>query len=203
MKREKLIQRTKELGFSFSNRIAKIQREYQRERLAEQNLLPTFGKEGCKTIILVRLDLLRNYMSNFGTMLNSYCLSNKQNFDKIISIIEEKRLKKIINSAINRKVKDYVTIQEIYELYDKLNLKTDFKNYFRSKTQFSYSVFKEHKIRAISNKFAFSKKDPVKVKFAQFIHMILCEYIALNNIMFVSGYKIKEIDSIDKWLSNI
>jgi len=185
-----------------TNEYAKFQREYQRNSLKAVKAIPKFDKKECKNVILMRYASLYNYIVQFGFYLNSYYLAS--GFYKrflIRNILGKERLYTILTS---KKEKDFITINEIFSLFRWLNLKKDFMNYIQSKTQFSYSVIQDNDIKAVSNCLAFSSTEyAFKIKFAEFVYIILSEYIMLHNLMFASGFKINKIKTIDQWMKDI
>jgi len=120
-------------------------------------------------------------------------------------------------------VKDYIdedrepTITEVFAMFSQLQLKEDFGDYFINKTQLSYEIgekdidaydtsykeyetqeeYREHLERGLNG------KGHNKEKFAEFVYLLLSEYIILHNYMWVSGYKDIDIKSIDYWLKDI
>ncbi len=192
--------------FKLDNELAARQRTFQRRNLIRQNAIPKFDKKDTENIINVRYNSIYHNISQFGFFLEKYYL-NSNLFKKILVhyVLGEKRFYAIIISAREKNEKDYVTINEVFSLFKWLNLKKDFMNYIQSKTQFTYSVTASNEIKAITNKLFFvgELNQALKIKFAQFVYMILSEYILLHNLMFVSGYKIKEIRTVDKWMENI
>lgn len=89
----------------------------------------------------------------------------------------------------------------------------DFVNYLENKTHYSYSLrqretplkvcwtdaqYKRRLARRKNDKYA-----GMQSKLGQFVLLILSEYIILHNRMFVSGLKLKQIKSIDRFLKNV
>ena len=191
--------------FKIDNELTARQRTLHRNTLVILDAIPKFDKRDLKKVISVRSNSMFNNMSQFGFYLAVYYKNS--NFLKriiITRILGKKRLYTIIDSVKKGDEKDFITINEVFSLFKWLNLKKDFMDYVQSKTQFSYSVLFTHEIKAITNKlFLTSQEQATKVKFAQFVYMILSEYILLHNLMFVSGYKLEEIRSVDKWMKNL
>ena len=75
------------------------------------------------------------------------------------------------------------------------------------KTHFSYSLDignpREIVINPYSNIAHATHKTPVYYKFAEFVYIILSEYIVLHNYMWSSKLKPKQIVTIDKWVKDL
>ena len=165
--------------------------------------VPTFDKEETKKTMKVHLDLLHNYISNFGLYLwVYYTQSGLLTRWRILRVMSFERLRRIVVSYTEKTEKDYVTVNEIFLLCAKLKLDKTFLYYFVSKTGMSYSIYKSHELWpvAVEQKM---ENDYLYSKFAQFVYSILVEYIILHNLMFASGLKLKEITTIDRWMENL
>jgi hypothetical protein len=174
--------------------------------LVEEGYISTFNKEDMKILQKTHLDNLKNYISNFGIFLEAYYktinIFQKMNLYRVIN---KKRIYEICNASKNKIEKNFVSINEIFDLCNKLNLKKDFLGYFLNKTQFSMSVYKSHPIRAVVKKKLFEKdyNKAFRDKMAQFVYSILVEYIILHNLIWVSCFKLSDVKSLDKWLEEI
>lgn len=165
--------------------------------------VPTFDKEETKKVMKVHLDLLKNYISNFGLYLWVYYIRSGPIIRwKILRVLCFKRIKQIVASYTKKIEKDYITIIEIFLLCEKLKLNKDFLHYFISKTCMSYSIYKSQEVRPVAVTQHVSEDD-LYPKFSQFIYSILVEYIILHNLMFASGLKLKEITTIDRWMEDL
>lgn len=155
-----------------------------------------YSKQEYTQLIKAHYKTLKKYMSQFGNYLDYYRGYSIVNKLKLYILLGRQRTKNIIKNG-------NVQINEIYKLFKWLSLKKDFTVYLFNKTHFSYSINKSD--IKIKKKWTF--KDDIiykhKMKFAEFIYLILAEYIILHNYMAVGNLKLKEIRSIDKWLKRI
>ena len=149
-----------------------------------------------KKRVEVHYKTLKKYMSQFGLYLDYYRGYSLLNKLKLYILLGRKRTLNIIQTS-------EVQINEVYTLFKLLRLKRDFIVYLFNKTHFSYSINKSD--IAIKKKMTL-KNDVIykhKMKFAEFVYLILSEYIILHNYMAVGNVKTKEVKSVDKWLKNI
>ena len=164
---------------------------------------PTFDKEDTKRIMKVHFDLLQNYISQFGLYLWVYwSLAGPINRWRILRVMRLERLKHIVTSYTKKIEKDYITINEVFLLCEKLKIKNDFLHYVASKTNLSYTIFKSYEPNPVAVT-KHLKEDDMYAKFSQFIFSILAEYTILHNLMFASEMKLKEITSIDRWMVDL
>jgi len=167
--------------------------------------VPEFNEEETKQRMIIHYTILENSIRNFGLYLWVYFTkSNIWTRFKMIRAIPYKRLQEIVVSYTKRIEEHYITINEVFKLAKALNLTNDFLSYFISKTNMSYTIFKNHEIHpaglAVKNP---EEHDNLKPKFSQFIYVILTEYILLHNIMYASEFKLKDVTSIDPWLKDL
>lgn len=177
----------------------------KRELHYMQSNAEVFSKSGTRNTLRVKLNYLQNFTSNFGCLLDVYIdFSSPFKKYKIYKILSRKRCKEIIDSFKTRNVSDYVNIIEILKLYEGLDLKEDFLAYFLSKTSTSFSIFPEQPIFPIEFiDVAKSSREALYTKFSEFIHVILVEYMLIHNLMAISKFKLKQINSIDSFLKDI
>jgi len=165
---------------------------------------PSFDKEETKKTMEMHLDLLKNYISNFGLYLwIYYTQSGLITRWKLLRTLRFKRIKQIAASYTKKIERDYVTIEEVLLLYGTLNLNKDFLYYFISKTCLSYTIYKSHEIHPVAAVNELKNGDDLYPKFSQFVYSILVEYTILHNLMFASGLKLKEITTIDRWMEDL
>ena len=107
---------------------------------------------------------------------------------------------------------------DIYKIFKWLPLKGLFKDYICKKTQFSYDLFEipnvvvDKRVNLIEDK-NYTKKERKeffdklagsnKNKFAEFVYILLSEYIVLHNYMWSSRLKPKGLKTLDKFMRNI
>ncbi len=174
--------------------------EYRKKFRDNMGKMPKLDRSYKKTMEM-RCGTIQHFLKTFPVMLDHYIIGcTRTQLKKLLEIISYDRIKEITNSSDEKKC---ITINEVFSVYQHLNLKHDFERYFVSKTELSYSVFDTHEIKTVPYPFKDKKYQPIKLKFAEFVHVILSEYILLHNLMWVSGRKLKKIKSIDKWLKNI
>lgn len=189
----------------YSNITARYQRYHHWELLKKAGYKPNLKKRSSRSGQSMHLGLLRNYIENFGLYLKPYYAGAPLHRKiQLILVLGRKRIRQIIESSSTHEEEDYITINEVFDLFCKINLKNEFITYFVTKTQLSFSVFKSQKIKAASKGKRWivnSEYEQLKHKFAQFIYCILVEYIVLHNLMFASNYRLPDVHSIDDlWL---
>ena len=190
----------------YDEKVIERQRTFHRHKLGDlAKSRKAFSKKDCQRSFTVHYDVLKNFISNFGIYLSAYYKHNGLfTKAKLKAVLGEKRLRAIMESPKTHNVLDYVTINEVFKLFEKMNVKKDFLIYFRSKTYFSFSIFEEVvPTPAVSPLFYGDENHTLAVKFSEFLYVILSEYIILHNLMFASGWKIQEVRSIDKWMKDI
>lgn len=175
--------------------------------LCNNGYLSEFDKDSMKILQKVHFDNIRNYVSNFGFALDAYYnTANIYNKLTLHRVMNKKRIFEICEASKNRTEKQYITINEIFNLYKRLNLKKDFLGYFLNKTQMSIALYAHQPIRAVVKKKIFESggtNKAIRDKMAQFIYSIMVEYIILHNLIWASGYKLSDIESLDLWVEDI
>jgi hypothetical protein len=185
-----------------NNSIVRKHRKLFRNAVLKNNKLPYFNPDDVRNTLTIRYNLLENYLREFGRYFPAYYQSiPKKTQNMIKKLLGKDRLCKISASSDKKLKSDYISINEVFNLFCKLDLKKDFERYFLTKTHLSFTIHNK-KIQA-SDEHNKTHIDAMGDKVPQFIHMILSEYIAIHNLMFISGYKIPEIKSIDRWLKDI
>lgn len=171
------------------SRIIQRHRADFRKKLDKESS-PALSQGEYKVRIKVHAKTLEKYLKNFGEFLTVYCMSSARNMQEIKDFIGPDRLCAISAEG------DYPTINEVSLFFKKLNLKEEFTHYLINKTHFSYSLGKE-----INPTFS-SEQYPHRAynKFAEFVYIILCEYIVLHNYMWASKLRLKNIKTIDKFM---
>jgi hypothetical protein len=175
--------------------------------LCSKEDLPEFDKDNMKILQKVHFDTIRNYTSNFGFALDAY-YKTANIFTKITlyRVMNKSRIYSICDASKNRTEKDYISINEVFNLCKNLNLKKDFLGYFLNKTQMSMSLSVHQPIKAVVKKKIFEKRGvnrAIRDKMAQFIYSIMVEYIILHNLIWASSYKLSGIESLDLWVEDI
>lgn len=161
-------------------------------------------KKNNRFIMKVRFDTLQNMQRNFALPLAYYHDScSKKEKEKLLSVLSQERILEILQSHKSGDSSKYITIPEIFKLYQKLNLKKDLIHYFSSKTHLSFSVFQNQEPMAQMGFLNKNVEEAMKKKLSEFIHVILSEYMMLHNFMWVSSCKLKEVKSIDTWMKSI
>ncbi|HRZ18616.1 MAG TPA: hypothetical protein P5136_01040 [Methanofastidiosum sp.] len=175
-----------------------------RQSMIEQGNVK-FKKVRVKKILEVKYEYLCNFIGNFGLILRSYyATTTRMNRWRIRRAIGRERLADIMFSKQIGDNNVYATINEIYTLCKVLDLRKDFLCYLISKTNLSYSILPDQKLDPIPDvKLAQSETEAVADKLGEFLFVILSEYILIHNLMFASGYKLKQIESIDSFLTEI
>ena len=159
----------------------------------------SFTKREYKQRIKCTYKNLRKYVDNFYSVFGVYWLNcSELNKDRLRSILERGRIIELCERGSTP------TINEIYYMFKFLNLEKEFRQYLIMKTHFSYSLDvgnpREIVIDPIGNIAHATHKTPVYYKFAEFVYIILSEYIVLHNYMWSSKLKPKQIATIDKWM---
>jgi len=192
------------MKYQYSNELATEQRLFHLNKLKEEGYVPNFDKKKMNVLLSVRYDTLYNYFEQFG--LYFFAFYKCSNFIKrwyLRRLLGKRRVFEIITSYKTKNPSHFVTINEIFMLYNKLDLKKEFSFYFFTKTQLSYSIIESHPIKALVKPKKDYHKDPLYSKFPQFVICIMSEYIVINNLMFASEQKISKIRSIDTWLQDV
>lgn len=158
-----------------------------------KNVVGALSKKEYSRRILVHYETINKYMSQFSEYLLYYMAGNFIGYLKL-RIILGKNFENIIDEK-------KPSINDIYKIFKWFNLKKDFLHYFLHKTHLSYDIY--------HNPIPYLKKnkknilDRYKEKFAEFIFLILSEYIILHNYMAVGNLKTKDIKTIDKFMGII
>ena len=143
--------------------------------------------------IEVHYKTLKKYMDEFRVYFEYYTYYCTWNKIKIYLILGRERTRDIIKHG-------EPDIIEIYKLFKYLNLKKDFIIYLINKTNFSYNIY-NHIITPIDKStYRFDIIFKLKMKFAEFIYLILAEYIILHNYMAVGNLRKKCITTIDEFM---
>jgi len=168
---------------------AKELRKAYREFTFSNGSKPAYHKDIYKERIVAHFGTIEKYLSQFG---------------KIYQLEKGRKYRK-----------DRPTINDIYRLFrrNRKNLFNEFSFYLKGKTHFSYDVHYQPQPMKIQQKWSSEKwkqkweerdlKTAYKGKVAEFIILILSEYIILHNYMWASGLKMRQINSIDDWMENI
>jgi hypothetical protein len=151
-----------------------------------------FSQKEYKARIRVHEKTLNKYMTQFGLYLRDYISYSVRNHSKCEKLLGGDRLLNLIAGF------DRITINEVFLLFAHLDLKAEFSHYLINKTHFSYSIF-DQEISPHSGTPTTYKLSGYN-KFAEFVYIILSEYIVLHNYMWVSGLKTKSVKSIDRFL---
>ena len=163
---------------------------------------PAFTEREYKERVQVHYRTLHKYISLFGNYLSDYMESNIIRKWLCTIILGRKRCRQITTSKSKTK---FITINEVYKLFRYVPAKHLFSIYLQRKTHFSYSIG-----QPISPVYFKGWKDEeeqrrknISMKFAEFIYIILCEYIVLHNYHWCGGLMHKDIKTIDKWMVKI
>lgn len=153
----------------------------------------SFNKNEYRLLIKAHSKTLRKYVGNFGLYLGVWTGSNRGNYKAVIGSIGEDAFDSIIHG------KRSIKISEVLKLYMDMDLKDDFQEYLIRKTHLSYELY-PHKPKPAT---IHDDHGPMYTKFAEFVHLVLAEYIILHNYMVSSRLKDKSINSIDEFLKNV
>ncbi len=172
-----------------------VEEHRKKDWLKIKDLKKTYTQKEYKEFIRIHYKTLLNYLKQFRYFFFEYMrLGTRKNRHIISRVWKLKQRKKIYNGLL------LPSINEIWLLFHNLNLKMDFEKYLFNKTHFSYDVSgREIKAEWMKQ----DDKKRVYYKFAEFVYLILSEYIILHNKMWSSGLKCKGVKSIDKWLKDI
>lgn len=144
--------------------------------------------------IPVHVDTLKKYLGEFHKYLAVW-ISRGQNNTKVAAhCFGYERLEAVLAG-------DRPSIYEVVALFSCRDFSLEFMEYFIGKTHMSYDILPREPIP--SDSVGPSRNGPVYSKLAEFIYIILAEYVVLNNYMWVSKKKPKGINSIDKWLKEL
>lgn len=110
---------------------------------------------------------------------------------------------------------DVVSVRKVYDYFKRhwRKLIPEFMGYLENKTYLSYEITVAPKPLKIKKRFTRKsyrkylnerdEKSWIKGKLAEFVVLILAEYVILHNYSWASGLKTKDMRSIDSWLKNI
>lgn len=151
-----------------------------------------YSKAEYRRRIAVHADTLRKYLGQFGRWLAIW-VTREDNLRLAESAFGRDRLEEVLAGA-------EPSIYEVYTLFTAKDLSREFGQYLLGKTHLSFDLGKEPTPK---DQPRFSQSGPYYSKLAEFVHIILAEYVVLHNYMFVSGLRAKEVRSIDRWLRPI
>ena len=192
-------------------KIRKYRKEF-RQYLIDRGGTQSFSKQEYIRRIRYTLKNLKKYHDQFPVWFAVYWNdSNKLIRLWFLWLIGKEKAKAL------KENKMLLTFNDIYKIFKWMPLKRLFKDYLCAKTRFSYGFRKPEpieieKVKYIENKnYTKSERKELfesiatsnKNKFAEFVYILLCEYIVLHNYMWVSKLKPKEIKTIDKFMKNI
>lgn len=146
--------------------------------------------------IEVHVVTLRKYLSKFGQFFAVWVADREANYATAVRLFGRSRLAKLLAG-------EEVSIHELRQLMLGLDLREEFDHYLVNKTHLSYSV-QGLEPEPIAFNYALSyTMEGEYCKMAEFVFIILAEYIVLHNYMWGSKLKPQGVRSIDKWLKEI
>ena len=172
-------------GYWSDGRIA----SYRSER-RKQFKFGVYKKNEYADRINIHVRTLEKYLSEFSNWLAVWMLK-RQNYNFMKSILELHSLEQIMCKARP------IRISEVLVLVQCKDLKVEFIEYLVRKTHLSYELA-PNKPSPIM--YQGSNHGPYYAKLAEFVFIILSEYIVLHNYMWSSKLKTGNINSIDKFL---
>ncbi len=164
-----------------------------RNSIRESGAKPAYSNDQYKKRISAHRDTLDKYMSQFGGYFKYFAPPKSRNYKKLSKLLGVKRFDEIESGKPP-------TINEVYEIFCAFDFKRPFSNYLLNKTHFSYSIYNQKLAPAADNDLWLKRKHPGYIKFAEFVYVILSEYIVLHNYMWSSGLKPKGSKTIDRFM---
>ena len=147
--------------------------------------------------IPVHRDTLRKYLEQFGKWLSVWLIRDAANITLANRVWGRERVEDIVSSGNDA---PSVTVAEVFELFHAHDLREEFAQYFLGKTHLSYEIAPaQPKPRTHHGR----KSGPRYSKLAEFVFVILAEYVVLHNYCFVGRMRTKDMNTIDKWMRPI
>ena len=162
-----------------------------------QDSIGSFDDDEYRKRIECHYGTLKKYIDKFGVVLSAYIGYGIINRLSVYFRIGKKRTLGIINGEIE------VSINDIYRLFSRLNLKSDFKTYVVNKTNFSYSVNSSAIIPIYLRQKRYDICYRNKIRFAEFVYLILAEYTILHNYMVNAKKRPSGVKTIDSWIEEL
>jgi len=184
--------------FVMTKKEIRTHRKRFRDRLDKMNEEPALKPAQYKSRIYYHAYTLSKYMTQFNWYLVSFYVDTWWWNRLILRVVLGKdRLYNLLYG--NKQVK----INEVYRVFKYIRLKGDFIDYLIRKTHFSFNIFNEMpEPETKTKKKANNDIELTKNKFAEFVYLILAEYIILHNYMWASKYKLKTTKHLDKWMKD-
>lgn len=164
-----------------------------RAGLFKNGAKPAFSEMEYRVLVDTHKRTLDKYTGQFGRWLARWASAKTENYKKAKEILGPDRLGLILSENTSK----HLTINEALALFQALDLRSEFVGYLVNKTHLSFSLAPGQIIQPMSDRAA---KDPYYFKLAEFVFIILCEYVVLHNYMFVSGLRPDDLESIDHFM---
>ena len=149
-----------------------------------------------RRLIEAHVSTLRKYLKNFGTFFAVWVTDRESNYREAVRLFGRGRLSRLLSG-------EEISIEELRRLMLGLDLREEFDHYLVNKTHLSYSALKLAPVPVKDDEIKSIFMEGEYCKMAEFVFIILAEYIVLHNYMWASKLKPKGVQSIDKWLREI
>lgn len=162
-----------------------------------KNDMGAYTEKEYREKIKVHYKTLMKYIDNFNEWF--------MHFYDYVNIFTKIKIRIILGESFEKYYNNHIepSINDIYKLFCYCKLKKDFKHYFCRKTFFSYGVpFHTTTAYGSIDSYKLGYKND-KNKFAEFVYLILAEYIILHNWMWCSKLKPKQVSTSDSFLKNM